>query len=602
MSFRFPSVTLLKNEFVRVLKRFPLTSVIVVLASFTIMALIQNKIQIEENDPVSDFLLVLALGLPLSIAFQLFAENKPAWIKVPSWIIPYFSLVPIVSFYFWRQTHNGSGEMIRFLQWVLYSHLLVAFAAFIKSARPKAFWNFNYRLFIAFLISRFFGGSLFIGLLLALKAMSSLLEITVHNTAYFHLCALCLVSISTFHFLALVPDEKVELLDSQHNSPPLLKIFCQYILVPLNAVYIFILYSYMIKILISGVWPQGMISWLVSAAAILGVFALLMMNSFFHQDENKWMKKFQTVYYISIIPLLIMGLTSIWQRVHQYQLTEKRYILILLCLWLIGIAIYNLASKTKNIIIIPISLFVLTFLTSFGPWGIYQVAWRSQSARLSSLLTKYNALKDGVMVKNETEFSKDDAYELKETLVYIISSHGTDEIPRLFNTDDMKMLEEISRKKQSYIIYQDVDVFMHKKLNVPANFERNAYSPSATKNFYAEYRAEFIEPDILYFLVDSYQTRIVTVPPRNKSYSVVVDRVDFKLIIREGNTDILVEDLKPIIKMMSEEKDNDRKVRFKIKNEFVEGTFMPSFLQAEGSDDKKRTYSVSGVLIVRLLK
>jgi hypothetical protein len=41
------------------------------------------------------------------------------------------------------------------------------------------------------------------------------------------------------------------------------------------------------------------------------------------------------------------------------------------------------------------------------------------------------------------------------------------------------------------MIYQDIDVFIHKKLNVPENFERNAYSPSAAKNFYAEYRAEF---------------------------------------------------------------------------------------------------------------
>tara|TARA_B110001454_G_scaffold181094_1_gene174982 strand:- start:33147 stop:34958 length:1812 start_codon:yes stop_codon:yes gene_type:complete len=602
MLFRFPSISHLKNELSRVLFRFPLTSIIVVIATLTIMALIENRIAIEENNPVTDFLLVLALGLPLSVSFQLLAENKPSWLKIPNWSIPYLSLIPIFSFYFWRQTHNGSGEIIRFFQWFLYSHLLVAFAAFIKSARARAFWNFNYRLFTAFLISRFFGGFLFVGLILALKATSSLLEVTVHERSYFHLCALCLVGVSTFHFLALVPDENVELLDIQHSPPTLLKIFCQYILVPLNAVYILILYAYMIKILISGVWPQGMISWLVSAASILGVFALLLMNSFFHQAENHWMKKFQTVYYISIIPLLIMGLTSIGQRVHQYHLTEKRYILILLSLWLIGVAIYNLVSKTKNIILIPVSLFLLTFVTSFGPWGLYQVAWRSQSSRLANLLTKYNALKDGVMVKNENEFSNEDAYELRESLVYLISSHGTDEIPKLFNADDTKELEEISRKKQSYVVYQDVESFIQRKLKVPRQFNRNEYLPSITNNFYAEYRAEFIEPDLFYFLVDSYQTRIVTVPSSNKSYSVSVDRDHFNLVIREGNDDILVQDLTPIIKLMSEAKDNDRKVRFKIKNDFVEGTFLPSFLQAEGKDEAKATYTVSGILVFRLLK
>jgi hypothetical protein len=220
----------------------------------------------------------------------------------------------------------------------------VAFAPFLKSSPQQAFWNFNYRLFISFLISRFFGGFLWVGLSLALLALKELFEIPVAGDSYMNLSYLCLVLISTIHFLALIPES----MGAETEQPKILKVFCQYVLVPLNSIYIFILYIYLFKILISGAWPRGIITWLVSGVAVLGVFALLMMYTFSSSPENRWMKKFQSVYYLSIIPLLIMGLFSIFQRVNQYQITERRYVLIALCLWLIGIAIYFLISKAKN--------------------------------------------------------------------------------------------------------------------------------------------------------------------------------------------------------------------------------------------------------------
>ncbi len=289
---------------------------------------------------------------------------------MPSKWVPYLSFIPLLAFFSWRQTHYGAGEWIRYFHWVLYSHLLVAFAPFLRVSNSREFWNFNYSLFINFLISRFFGLFLWAGFSLALAAVGALLEIPISSEIYFNLSSLCLVLISTLHFLALMPES----INFDEVRPRLLKIFCQYILVPLNVTYIAILYIYLIKILITGDWPKRMISWLVSGVSILGVFALLMMATFFDQYETRWMRKFQSIYYISIIPLLIMGLVSLFQRIDQYRLTEKRYALIALSLWLIGIAVYNLISKAKNILAIPVSLFIVLLFTSYGPWGMYQMS------------------------------------------------------------------------------------------------------------------------------------------------------------------------------------------------------------------------------------
>lgn len=596
MHFRFPSVHLLKNEFVRVLHRFPISSFIILVTSAIVIFLIESKHDIKVADSISNVLLTLALGLPLSVALHLISENKPAWLKIPSVIIPFLTFAPVIAFYFWRQSHLGEGETIRYLQWALYSHLLVSFAPFLKQSHPRAFWSFNYRIFTSFLISRFFGGFLFIGLILALTAMSSLLELSVPSTAYGSLATLCLVTVSTFHFLALVPTNPVSSTDTNEESPKLLKIFCQYILVPLNAVYILILYAYMLKIILSGQWPQGMISWLVAAASILGIFALLMMTTFFHQIENKWMKTFQTLYYVSIIPLLVMGLLAVAKRVEQYQLTEKRYVLILLCLWLMGIAIYNLISKKKNIILIPVSLFLVTLLTSFGPWGIYQVAWHSQSNRLEMILKKYNALKDGLMIPNENEFSKEDALEFREALTYLVRAQTSDTMPPFFSVSDRSELETIAKNK-NYSLSTDVDAFMRKKLKVPNTFDRSDYSTS-DRSFYGDHKSAFIEPDILYFILNTHQSQSVEAAEKS-TITATLDPKTLDLVLTKNEQPWFTESLKGIIEKLDTAKKQNTQIKIDFKNHLASGTFLVTSFYTRGSETDPKNYTVTGVLILR---
>jgi len=341
-----------------------------------------------------------------------------------------------------------------------------------------------------------------------------------------------------------------------------------------------------------------MISWLVAAASILGVFALLMMNTFYHKQENKWMKTFQTIYYISIIPLLGMGLLAVAKRVSQYQLTEKRYVLIILCLWLLGIAFYNLISKKKNIILIPVSLFLVTLVSSFGPWGVYQVAWRSQSGRLEALLVKYDALKNGIMVQNQNEFSKEDAFEFREVLTYLIRSHDSDKIPDLFSADDREELEKLAKNK-SYGVINDVDAFMRKKLRIPKNFNKTDYVSMDT-NFYNENLSSFIVPDILYYMLDTHQTLIIDVPEAKSKYSVKLDRTNLDLVVMKNDQLWFTESLKILIDKVEEDKNSNAKIKVEFKNKFAEGTFLLKSFYSNGFENGAKNYTVTGALILRL--
>ncbi len=592
------SLTLLKNETIRSAKRFPVTFLFVIIATATLIAMTEMHLKFNEGHPLTDFVLVLILALPISLAFHLIAENKPKWLVVPSKWVPYLSFIPLLAFFIWRQSHYGACEWIRFSQWVLYSHLLVAFAPFLQNSNSRAFWNFNYALFINFLISRFFGLFLWVGFSLALAAVGALLEIRISSEFYFNLSSLCLVLISTLHFLALMPES----INFAEERPRLLKIFCQYILVPLNVTYAAILYIYLIKILVTGDWPKGMISWLVSGVSILGVFALLMMATFFDQNENRWMKKFQSIYYVSIIPLLIMGLVSLFQRIDQYRLTEKRYALIALSLWLIGIAVYNLVSKAKNILVIPVSLFVVSFLTSFGPWGMYQTSWLSQKSRMVELLVKSDAIKNGFLVKNSKDISLKDAKEINQILGYLVYFHGSEELPSFFTDVDTAELVRISKKDSSYLVYDEVGNFMEKRLALPSGLNLDKVDNISKYIYYDNHsRVVQISNDVLFFRFDSGHT-IYPSTETGKSYELSVDDLNFTLQLKENGKIIIEHDLRSYVAEIIDLDSEQKGLAWTFNAQGLEVTLIPQHVSADNYAKGLRNLSLSGSLLVRFFK
>jgi hypothetical protein len=51
-----------------------------------------------------------------------------------------------------------------------------------------------------------------------------------------------------------------------------LKVFAQYLLVPIVIRHLVILTAYLVKVLITWDWPSGWIGWLVSGVAAVGIF------------------------------------------------------------------------------------------------------------------------------------------------------------------------------------------------------------------------------------------------------------------------------------------------------------------------------------------
>jgi hypothetical protein len=205
-----------------------------------------------------------------------------------------------------------------------------------------------------------------------------------------------------------------------------LRIFTQYVLVPLVALYLLMLTIYLGKVLITRQWPNGWIGYLVSSVAAVGILSWLLVHPLEERVEHAWVKTFTRGFYIAIMPAIVMLWLAIWKRVEQYGITERRYFLIVLSIWLAGIAVYYTVARARSIKVIPATLCVVALFTFAGPWGAYTVSRASQRDRLAGVLTRNDLLAAGALRPATREVSAADRREISSGLRYLLETHGPD--------------------------------------------------------------------------------------------------------------------------------------------------------------------------------
>jgi hypothetical protein len=431
---RFPSFSTLLQQSVKTYIRFPfaiLNAIIGTIAAILIFNM-ENRIYAPE---VLNILLSALLGIPLLIALTLLCEkhhlskktNLLAQIIGIILLTMYgFSLPKDITIAPWHYIYQ-------FFMLLTGMHLLVAIIPFTKKGETNGFWQYNKSLFINILIAALYSAVLYLGLTIALAALQHLFNVDVPPKRYGQLWALIAGIFNTWFFLANVP-ENFDALQEKTEYPKGLKIFTQYILLPLVGIYFVILYAYAAKIIIEWNWPQGWVSVLILGFSISGILALLFIYPVKERSENVWIRTLWKLYFFILIPLDVMLILAIWKRITEYGITESRYIVIVLAIWLCGITLYFIVSKGKSIKIIPASLCLIAFLITVGPWSAFTISTQSQLQRLEKLLVNNSILIDGKVVKSKTEVPFDDARDISSVVDYICDVHGSDILQPWFTT------------------------------------------------------------------------------------------------------------------------------------------------------------------------
>lgn len=426
---KLPSIHSLLLSAKQVVLRFPLQILASAIATGICCYLANSDKSAIEEEYLSKMIMICNLSLTMLLAADLYAEVKGFDTK-RKWALRLLVLLICTGLYFTLHPIRFTADLYRVAFLSLAGHLLVAFAPFISRGNLNGFWQFNKALFLRFLTSGLYASVLFAGLAIALVSINGLFNVQINSSTYMRLLSVVFPGFMTVFFLAGVPQD-FEALDEESFYPKGLKIFTQYVLIPLMTIYLLILLVYEVKIMINWQLPKGLVSSLILGYAIFGILSLLLIYPIRDKAGNGWIKLFSKFFYVMMIPLVILLLLAIWKRVGNYGITESRYVLMVLSLWLLFITGYFLLSKAQNIKLIPISLCILCALAVYGPQSASSVSKYAQISRLKKLFVS--------KVQKDIE-------QREEVVSYLVERHGLTSL-QPFTKVNLEELEQRMERK-----------------------------------------------------------------------------------------------------------------------------------------------------------
>ncbi|TGE29059.1 DUF4153 domain-containing protein [Hymenobacter metallicola] len=395
---KLPSLQHVVAEATRVVRRFPLTLlcavVLCVVGIYTIGLDYQEEQKLDWLFPV---LSTAGVGLTLTLNTALAAERYrwsvggklAATLGAAGLLGLWYVAAPALPDLVW---------VLRLLVLLVALHLVVAVVPYLPELRREAdtpgFWRYNETLFLRILTAGLYSGVLFAGCALALVAIENLFDVRLDRNIYGYLFTVLATVFNTWFFLAGVPLDFAAL-EQEAPYPKGLKVFTQFVLLPLVVLYLAILYAYLGRIVMQWELPKGWVSLLILVFSVAGVFALLLIHPIREAAENTWIRTFGRWFYRALLPLLGLLVVAINTRIQAYGITEERYYVLVLALWLAVMLVYFLWQQGRGIIWIPASLALVALLTLVGPWSASAVAERSQQRELVQLANAYKLLRNG---------------------------------------------------------------------------------------------------------------------------------------------------------------------------------------------------------------
>ena len=300
--------------------------------------------------------------------------------------------------------------------------LLIASVQQSPAEGNVGYWTANQTIFSLLVLAIIIGVTLGAGLSIIFFSVAYLFDLSLSHKVYGVFWSICGLLIPSLVFLGFAARIRKQDLPVEPFFPAALLLLKDFVAIPVILVYTAILYLYGLRIILALQLPKGMVGWMVSSYAIIGLVAWLW--SYFPESRiTRLAMLFHRLFFPLLIPLLILLAFAAGERIVQYGVTEERYFLLLIALWLFVLAAYFSLSRTATLRVVPTLLLVFVIASSFGPWSAFSVSKRSQLSRWSNHLAAM-----GVKAPEYKAVSTADAsrqQELSGICDYLIELHGT---------------------------------------------------------------------------------------------------------------------------------------------------------------------------------
>ena len=403
----------------RGIERFPLTifcGIIVFLLSFYVLETSgTNDNRFIEEVLKSIFLMILCI--PLTAALELVREKyfsgKNKWIiRALNAVIAIVFIVFYRFYYLYevgKEAFFGNSEKLLATGIIFFLFFLLAPIIGKKDEEEKYFQS----VIVDKAVTVLFSVVLFLGLTVVFLTVDRLSLIKLEGKIYVETWLFVVFVFAMIFFASKLKkvDENLE----EYEIHKVFKFLIYFIVIPLITIYTGILYIYFGKMLVTRSWPQGLVSHLILWYTIFSLFIMIMVTPMTKKDPVA--KVFKKYFPLASIPLLALSIVSISKRISQYGVTELRYFIVLLGIWLIFCMVSSIFKARLSVILI--SLIAVVYISVFSPINNRRITIMSQNKRLERILIKYGLLKDGKLVKN-SGLNENQKYEITDVLNYIL--------------------------------------------------------------------------------------------------------------------------------------------------------------------------------------
>lgn len=219
----------------------------------------------------------------------------------------------------------------------------------------------------------------------------------------------------------------------------LIELFAHYVLSSLVSIYALILISYAIKILISGIWPKGMVVYMTIGYCILGFATLLLLYPL--EDDKPYITTLGKIRSISSLPILILGFLSLRIRIDQYGWTINRYLVVAIFVMVLTLCIITFFFPKYKLI------WLLLSLIGYSSLVLLPVIWFHDSTLSYHQHRVTTILEDHIPLSGQS-FTDQNAKDLFGSIYYLTHHYRienlrflTNYIPTInLNTDDRYQL------------------------------------------------------------------------------------------------------------------------------------------------------------------
>ncbi|OGO78580.1 MAG: hypothetical protein A2Y23_12685 [Clostridiales bacterium GWB2_37_7] len=427
-------------EIYKSLKRFPVTIALSTSVVAVMIMISEMQYSAGYDSPfiktLTRLAMVFALAIPLSLCIKLIFERYKQMSIAFKTLVYALAAGALVVYYF---SLLKDLEMVSVVRYIALNFAFYLGFLFIPYINKKE----DFELYIIKITSRFFitviyAIVLFLGLAAIIFTVDKLLGIYVEEEFYYYTWLFIVGIFSPVFFLAGVPtfDESLE----DYKYPNFFKILLLYIVMPLLVIYMGILYIYFAKIIITRVWPIGLVSHLVLWYSALCVAVIFLIEPI---KNNIWVNKFIAFLPKLILPILVMMFISMGIRINAYGITENRYFVMILGIWVFCVMLYISFRKVHRNIILPISLSIITIISVFGPLSSFSVSKFSQNNRMSDILARNEMLVENKIIKPKADVAEKDKKEISAILRYFERNHSLNDVKYLEKGFALKDMEKI---------------------------------------------------------------------------------------------------------------------------------------------------------------